>query len=344
MPEAQVSELGSAGFKPGYRPLVRRNKDGEYEFVTNQQGYVQMRSPRGLQVNSILRKDEWEELDRAVVEAVHQELNIVQDLRDAGLVQQLGGLGTMVSQVSVASERTAASVSMSGRTQGARDRVDKKQRSFPVPIIHAEYEVGIRELEASRRLGDALDDTEAREAGQVVGEKLESIAVDGESSIVISGAGIDGLTSISGRDTDTASNYGGGDFGTAGNGPKTVLGQISALAALNYRGPFGVYVANTQYWQLLTPFSNRDGNDLMDIENIPQVRFVKRNDTLAAGECVVVQLTKNVIDVAIAAEVMNREWRAEDEMAFYGKVMGAMVVRLKTDHAGNLGVSHATGA
>lgn len=344
MPKAQITELGDTGFKPGYRPLVRRKKDGTTEFVTNDAGYVQMSSPRGVTVNSLLRKDEWEELDRAVVEAVTQELNIVQDLRDNNLVQTLGGLGTMVSQVNVGSERTEAAVSMSGRSQGSRDRVEKLLRSFPVPIIHAEYEVGVRELEASRRLGDALDTTEAMAAGQVVAEKLETIAVDGESSIVISGDGIDGLTNISGRDTDTASNYGGGDFGTAGNGAKTVLGQISALAGKNYRGPFGVYVANTQYWELLTPLTNRDGNDLTDIQNIPQVQFVKRNDTLADGECVVVQLTRNVIDLAVAMETTNREWRAEDDLAFYGKVMGAMVVRIKTDYAGNVGVSHATGA
>lgn len=344
MPTAQVTEIGAAGFKPGYRPLVRQSKDGKHEFVTNESGLVVMQSPRGIQVNSLLRKDEWEELDRAVIEAVTQELNLIQDLRSQGLIQQLGGLGTLVSQVNVASERTEAEVSMSGRAQGSRDRVDKILRNFPVPIIHAEYEIGVRELEASRRLGDALDATEAMAAGQVVGEKIEEMGFDGDSGIVLAGDGIDGLTTATGIDTDTANNYGGGDFGTAGNGPKTVLGQIAALAANNYRGPFGVYVANTQYWELLTPFSNRDGNDLMDIQNIPQVSYVRRSDWLDDGECLVVQLTRNVVDLAIALETTNREWRAEDELAFYGKVMAAMVVRVKRDYAGNVGVSLATSA
>lgn len=359
-----VEQVSSPGLRPAvrivnqdaHREYMRRARAGglefnearnlqaqAYELMTNNQGFVQLWKPDGLTANSLLRKDEWEELDREVTEAVHQNLNIVQDLRDAGLVRVLGGPGTMVSQFNVASEKVIATTSMTGDTV-ERDRVEKRLRSWPVPVIHSEYKIGWRELDASRRAGDALDTTEAMESGVAVAEKLESMTVDGDSNIVVGGAGIDGLTSITGRDTDTATNYGGGDFGTALNGPKTVLGMISALAAKNYYGPFGVYVANTQYWQLLTPLANRSGSDLQSILDIPQVQFCKPNQTLAAGEVVLVQLTRNVIDVAIALDIMNREWRSGDELSFYGKVMGVMVVRIKLDFAGNIGVAHATGA
>ncbi len=357
------------GFQPGLQPLVIvRDRDAAneylqkirgdgitvneafvlrraaYEYATNRAGFVVCQNATGLQVHSLLKKDEWEELDAAIVEAVTRELNIVSDLRGLGLTQALGGLGTMVSQVAVGSEKVAASVSMSGRTAGDRDRVDSFLREFPVPIIHSEYEIGARELEAARRLGNAIDVTEATSSGIVVSEKIEDMVFDGETSILVGGATIPGLTTHSGRDTDTAANYGGGDFGTFGNGTQTILGMLSALAALNYRGPFGVYVSNTQYFEILTPSANRDGTDLSDIEAIPGVSFVRRSDFLPDGEVIVVQLSRTVIDIAVALEISNREWRSGDEMAFYGKVMGAMVPRLKQDFAGNVGVAHATGA
>ncbi len=368
MPATIISGT-STSFKPGFRPMpvILDKKSAEAYFAafklgnlkaneldalrkkafdvkTNKTGQVLLRRTDGLVINSLLRKDEWEELDRAVVLAVSAELNGIQDLRDAGLVQRLGGIGTQLSQLNVASEKFEATVSMSGRRAGARDRVDKILRSFPVPIIHSEYEIGIRELDASRRFGDSLDTTEAMESGKSVAEKQEEMLFSGNSSIVLGGNTILGYTNHGDRLTDTATNYGGGDWGTAGNGAKTVLGMISALAAIYYRGPFGVYIANTQYFEAQTPNANRDGNDLVDIERIPQVKFVKRSDWLSDENVVVVQLTKDVVDLAEALPAQNREWNSGDDMAFYGKVLAASVPRLKSNYADALGVCHATGA
>lgn len=366
---AQITLFDDLKTIPGLRPItVVKNKKKEAEFIVHlrsgdlkanelnalhgeafdmkvgKNGQVLLRHPNGMIVHSVMRKDEWKELDRDVVDAVRAELNGVQALRGRGLVQMLGGIGTQVTQISVASERTAASVTMSGRAQGNRDRVDKVMRQIPVPLIHAEYEIGIRELTASRTTGDALDTTEQRAAGAVVGEKIEEILFDGDASIVVEGDGIVGLTNHSGRDTDTATNYGGGDWGTAGNGAKTILGMISALKALFYRGPFGVFVANTQYFQAQTPNANRSGNDLTDILEIPGVEFAEPSDWLTDENVLLVSLSKNVIDLAIALEVQNRQWNAQDDMAFYGKVMASIIPRVKQDYAGNVGIAHATGA
>lgn len=369
MPQATITLSDAPKFNPGWRPIVIISDKGKasefrvaqrrgemkphelnalraeaFDVKVDKDGFVVCRTQRGLLVNSFLRKDEWEDLDRAVVEAVTMELNLVNDLRAAGLTRQLGGLGSMIAQWNVASEKVEAIVSMSGKAQGQRDRVEKRLQSVPVPIIHSEYEVGLRELEASRLLGDALDTTEAMASGVVVGEKIEEIFFDGETGIEWGGNTIFGITTITGRDTDTASNYGGGDWGTQGKGPLTILGMLSALAAKNYRGPFGVYVANTQYWQVQAPIATRSGNDLDDILNIPGVNYVRRSDLLSDGVVMVVQLTRNVIEIASAMPATNREWSAPDEMAFYGKVMEATVPIIKTDYNGYVGIAHCTGA
>jgi len=327
----------------GRRPLMQANADGQMEMIVNEEGFPVVGYRGGIAVHSLLRKSEWEELDRAVITMVKLRLQGIQDLRAAGLVQPLGGLGTMVSQWNVGSEKPLATISMDGRTRGNRDRVDKKLYGVPVPIIHDEYEIGARELEASRKLGNALDTTEAEESGSSVAEKLENILFNGDTSIVVDGAGIFGYTTLAARLTATAAAFGGGDFGTISNIQATFLGMLSGLAALRYHGPFGCYISNTQYHQMLAFYTDGSGQTaLARVQTLPQIQFVKPCDFLADGVLTMVQLTRNVVDVATALDVTNREWMSGDEMALHYKVLMAAVPRLKTDYAGHTGIAHAT--
>lgn len=328
----------------GRRPLMRVAGE-KPEMLVNSQGYPVLgyHPDTNLAIHSLLRKNEWEELDRAVIGMVKLRLIGIQDLRQRGLVQTLGGLGTMVSQWNVASEKPGATISMDGRTRGNRDRVDKKLYGVPVPIIHDEYEIGARELEASRRLGDALDTTEAQESAASVAETAEGMLFNGSSTVVVGGSTIYGYTTLPARTTGTAASFGGGDFGTISNIQPTFLGVIAALAAKRYHGPFGCYISNTQYIQMLANYTDGSGQTaLQRVEALPQIDFVKPSDMLTDGVMVVVQMTANVVDVAIALEETNREWSSGDQMALYFKVMMALSPRLKTDYAGNAGIAHVT--
>jgi len=327
----------------GRRPLVQKNAEGKLEMVCNAEGYPAVIKRGELMVHSLLRKQEWEELDAAVIAMVKLRLNGIQDLRENNLVQPLGGLGTMVSQWNVASEKPSATVSMDGRTAGNRDRVDKKLYGVPVPIIHDEYQIGARELEASRRLGDTLDVTEAQESAAAVAEELEDILFNGETSVVVGGSGIFGMTTLASRLTATAAAFGGGDFGTISNILPTFTGILSGLAALRYYGPFGFYLSNTQYFQMLAFYTDGSGQTaLARVLQLPQIKYVKPSDHLADGALTGMQLTKNVIDLATALDVTNREWTSGDEMSLNYKVMMAAVPRFKTDYSGHAGVAHAT--
>lgn len=304
------------------------------------------RRPRivnGLVTNSLLSQAEWQEFDQAVVRMVRQKAVGYARLRAAGLTHQLGGLGTLLSQWYVGSEHTTANSNMDGRTRGDKDRGDRKLYGVPVPITFKEYEISLRELEAARRLGNALDVFEAENAAEAVADKQESMLFNGDTNIVVGGSAIYGLTTHSARLTDTAANYGGGDFGTWGNGRKTLLGMISALSANRYYGPFGVFVANTQYNQLLGRATDGSGQTELDaIRTLPQIAFVEMGPKLADAATVMVQLTSNVIDIAVAQDITNLEWNSGDTMAAFFKVLAATIHRLKVDYAGNLGVCHAT--
>ena len=313
-------------------------------FVTNSRRPVEQ---NGLITNSVLDKREWAELDAAIIRAAKLRLNGLPDLRAAGLAEPVS-LATMMSQWRVASEKVAATVNMDGSSAVNLDRVDMKTYGVPVPIISSGYRIPLRVLMASRRLGEGVDVTEAIEAAAAVIEKEEDILFNGEASAEIGGVTIFGYTTVAARLADTATNFGGGDFGTLTNIFPTFLGMVSGLAARRYHGPFTCYVAPTQYIEMLSIYTDGSGQSaLQRVLSIPQIVSVKPADLLVTGSLVMAQLTDNVVDMVYAqelGEIDNREWEAPDGSAANFKVMAAMAPRLKTDYAGYTGIAHATGA
>lgn len=318
---------------------ILSNPDEFGAFVVN--GHRPLINKAGLVQNSILLKREWELLDAAIIRMVKLRQNAVADLRSRGLTWQTS-LAAYTAQWRVASEKVRPSVTMDGQTQAVSDRVDKKSYAVPIPIIHMDYMLPRRMLLASRTSGAELDTLEAEETAAAISEEGEYMLFNGNSSVVVGGNTIYGYITHGSRDTDTAANYGGGDFGTVGNGYKTMQGMVSALAAKRYHGPFGFYVAGTQYEQLNAYYTDGSGQtDLQRMLAHPKVEFVKPSDFLTTA-MVGVQFTRSVVDLAIAEEVQNVEWESGDGFSLFFKIYMAMVPRLKQDYAGNLGVAHAT--
>jgi len=298
---------------------------------------------RALASNAFLNREEWEILDKAVFEMAKLRLGAYQDLISAGL-KRTSSLAAWYSKWRVASERVAADVTMDFRTRLNEDRTDKKTYGVPIPIISAKYSLGRRELLSARAAGQQIETFEAQEATAAVVEKAEDILINGDTSVVVSGSSISGYRTLSARDTGTAASYGGGDFGTISNITGTFLGMLSALAALRYYGPFGCYIHNTQYHQMLEFYTDGSGQTALErVESLPQIKFVKPNDLMTtAGDLLMVQLTRNVVDVEVALTLENRRWEAPDGSAMFFVVMMSAVPRLKTDYQGNSGIAHAT--
>lgn len=322
---------------------LAQNALGSRPLINKKTGQVIIQNDRGLVMNSILRKDEWKELDDAVIQASRSRLNGVRILRERGLTKRLGGMGTLISQWHQASEMTPANVNMTGQSRGEQDQIDFNLAGVPVPVIFKDYGFGKRTLEAGRRMGNQLDTSNAFAASIVVAESLESMLFNG-SPVSLNGTNIYGLTNHPSRNTDTAGNYGGGDWGTATNIKSTIIGMMAAAAAAGFHGPYGVFVANNQYFQTLESISGTDETPLARVMALPGIEFVKPSDWLADGAVLLVQLTPDVVDIAIAEDIMTVEWVAGDTMSVNFKVLTIAVPRVKAEYAGKSGVVHATGA
>ncbi len=322
---------------------------GSRPIVNSKTGQVFINTPRGLRILSALRKDEWEELDTAVVNAAVKPLNVVSRLESAGLVRRFGGLGTLMAQYNKVSEMTEADVSLRAHSSSEKGRVDFSLASVPVPLIYKEYELDARELESARLLGNTFDTAHAEAAARVVGEKIEQIAISGYSGAALNGQTIYGLTNHPDRNADTAANFGGGDWGTITNVLPTISGMISAVKADNYYGPYGIFVASTQYNQAtMSYFTDGSGDTPADrIMRIPNVSFFEEAPWLADGNVLLVTLSTEVVQIGFVPSywpITNLEWSSGDGMALMFKVLSAFTIIVKSDYSGKSGIAHATGA
>lgn len=332
------SREGQAALAGGYRPVVNKRT-----------GEVMLRLGNGLMVNSTLKKDEWEELDSAVVQAATKPLNVAATLQRLGLVRRLGSIGTLTAQYNQVSEVTAANRSLTGTTAGQEDLPDYDLVGVPVPVIFKEFEIPMRTLTASRRMGDGLDLTAAVAAAKVVGESIEDLVITGDTTINLNGSSIAGLTSHSDRNTDTATNYGGGDWGTITNVVSTISGMIAAAEGDNYFGPYALFVATTQYGQASRAFfTDGSGDTPRDRAlRIPQLQLFEPAHWLSDGVAVLINLSRDVIELAYVDAyypVVNMEWTSGDGMVTSYKVMSVVTPIVKSEYSGKSGIVHCTGS
>jgi len=307
---------------------------------------VKVRTERGLVVNSLLRADEWARLTETVQNEGVSRLNGVAHLTARNLVYQVNSLGVLSTEWSQVTEMTAADVSMTGQAQAERGRVEFTQVGRPLPIVSKEFMIPTRQLEASRLMGNPLDTIHAGKAARVVAEKLEDMLFNGESNVVFDGYTLYGYTTETNINSDTAANYGGGDWGTVSNIVPTISGMINAAHGDNFFGPFVCYASTTQFNQASLSYYT-DGSGQTPAQRIRALDGIDAfypSDTLTDGYILLVQMTSDVVDWARYTDISVVEWMSADGMVGFFKVMAVAAPRVKSDGASQSGIVLATGA
>ena len=331
--EAWVQSSGALDLG-AMRPYLN-NRNQPVAHINGQERVVQ---------NALLRKYEWEQIDAAVLDVVRAPNVAVNDFLRLGLTQPLDGLGVTISTYEQLGDMTAADLNMNGEVRGEQDRVTFTPQNIPVPLIYKDFQLSLRHLEASRRgQGSALDTTQARVATRRVQDRVDDMIFNGETKQLGANV-IYGLTNKPEALAKTAANCGGGDFGTSGNAYKTINGAIGFLQALGYAGPFGAYLARTQYSQGNALISNTAVSELSAIvSQIPGLSFLKPADKLTDGYMCVWQLSPDVADLAIAQDVTPVQWEGLGGFLIDFRIFTALTVRVKHDSNGSCGVINVSG-
>lgn len=292
--------------------------------------------------NAVLMYEEWLELDRVVIKAAVDRLTGVADLISKGLTHSLGSIGLTVSQWDRVSDMTAANVSMSGTTKGQQDTPDFLPQSVPVPVVHKEFVLNLRRLEASRILGEALDTTAGDLAGRLVAEGSEDILFAG-STINVGGAALYGYTTHPNRNTVALAVQWTNGVKTGAQILADVQSMLAAARADNYYGPFTLYIPSEYEGKLDDDFNpaTSDSRTIRDrLLLLAGVAEIKVADRLLNHNVLLVQMTKDVVDMAIAQDVNTVQWEVDGGMQVRFKTMAVWAPRIKSDYSGKSGVVH----
>jgi uncharacterized linocin/CFP29 family protein len=296
-----------------------------------------------LRTNATLMYDEWRYWDRTVLEVVRARMVGIADLFNAGLVFDLpNALGHTVLSWQRMSDMTGADVTMSGISEAENDRLTFDLVNMPIPIIHKDFNMNVRELAASRNGGMPLDTAQISYATKVVTERIEQILFNGTTNLGAN-ATIYGYTTTPTRLTGSVTASWALSATTGASILGDVLAMIGAANAQNMYGPWQIYVGTAAFVNLGNDFkANGDRTTLERLLAVPGVAGIKAAPWLggAAGQVVMVQMTREVVDLVNGFQPTVVEWESHGGMVTHYKVMAIQVPRMRTDQNTAKGIIH----
>ena len=303
-----------------------------------------------------LRKEDWIEMDRAVLTAARQRLRAWADLRAANSYGGFNGMAKMTLEYEAMSDPGEAIVDMDGITEGRTDNPLFKLRSIPLPITHSDFWFSERRLNVSRN-STPLDTTMAEAAARRVAEKIEKTTIGEETGVTYgtesAGYGahdgdseVYGYTNFTARLTKT--NF---TAMTTTNGPTSYNEILVALTQLydnRFYGPFMLYHSIDWTTYMNTPFTTSGGNHpgetlrTMLLKN-PDIMDVRRLDFLDNTQTLIfVQMTADVARAINGMDITTVQWPSIGGLRQNYKVMAIQVPQLRHDYNGRCGILHGT--
>jgi uncharacterized linocin/CFP29 family protein len=332
----------------GLRPYVGPNGRS---FVTLQKNGSRIAVP----VHNVatLRRDDWKIIDDAVVKAAKPRLKAVADLRSQGLQFVIpNGMGKTVLETATQSDVDAASVSMEGLVQGQNDRPLFGLTNLPLPIIHKDFFLSLRQLQASRNGGSPLDTTIAELSARRVAEEAEKLLL-GVSTVAdqyaFGGGTIYGLTDHPNRNTKTMTAP-----TASGWAPATTVQEVLEMRLQlqndNHFGPYRIYCSKAWDVYLDDDYSSAKGDltlrgrlrQISEIQDVVTLDYLDEAGT--AYVMIVVQMTSDVVRMVIGMEITTVQWETMGGMQLNFKIMAIMVPQVRVDYGNSSGIVHGTTA
>lgn len=295
-----------------------------------------------LRTQDYLPRDSWVQFDNAIISIARQELIGVGDLISRGLTYNVpNALGVTRIEWQRTGDLGPAEMNMAGVTEGRNDRPEMDTVHMPLPIIHKDFWINIRQLEASRNAGMPLDTTMAEVCTRKISERIESMLFLGDTSLGTNNV-IYGYATA--PDRVTGSTTASWATATGDQILDDVIAMIGAAKAKEMRGPFLFYVNYAAMSNLGNDYkAESDKTILQRILEIPGVAGVKESYYIPNGDTVIgVQLTRDVVDIVDGIQPTMVQWDSLGGFRKNFKVLAIMVPRVKSTFAKQSGIIHYT--
>jgi len=288
-----------------------------------------------------LRRDEWKQLDAAIMEPARFRLGGIQDLIDKGLTFNLGNaMGTTVLEWHDVSDAMEASLTMDGVSRGNGDRPVYQHNYLPIPIVHVDYEINARVLASSRSLGNPLDTTSAERAARKVLEKLEAMLFsdttysfgekDSRSKNTI-------YSYLNHPDNNLVTLT--HSWSAAGTTAAEILADVMNMKTASvddyHYGPWMLYIPSAYDAKLDEDYGSTGTTNTLTIRDrilkIAGITGIKVVDTLATDHVLLVQMTPDVVRLVRGMGLQNVEWETEGKFVTKYKVLTIQVPQIRSD-------------
>lgn len=290
--------------------------------------------------NAALLRDEWIEIDKVVQKISRERLVGAGDLLSKGLTYNLTNpMGKTVFEYQDMDDPGQAQLSMDGATQGQGDRPNFLTKYLPIPIIHSDFTIGQRALEASRNSGDALDTTIVEAHTRRVIEKLEDMLFT-DTTYAFGGGTIYSYLNFTSKNSVAITANWDAAGKTGAQILTNVLAMISASIAAKHYGPWVMYIPTAYQTKLsedyTTGYPKSIMQRLMEIEGITAIRVA---DRLTANKVLLVQMTSDVVRLINGFSPKVIQWSSQGGMIHHFKVMAIQVPQMRADQNGNSGIT-----
>jgi len=292
--------------------------------------------------NATLRREEWLSLDQAVVEAARTRLNGIQDLRDHGLIYNLGdAMATTVLASENSNDPFVAQLSMEALSKGKNDRMNYETTYTPIPILSVDYQIGARALANSRKLGNPLNTDQAASAARAVSLLAEQMLFT-NTSYTFGGGTIYSYLNHPNINSVSLSLAWDSSSDMANKILDDVRSMKQALINDNMHGPYMIYVPTAYETVLDDDYGSTGENSTLTIRErilkTDKLEGLKVVDTLPANTVVMVQMTSDVVRLIDGLPIQNIQWGQEGNMVNKYKVIAIQVPEIRATQDGKSGV------
>lgn len=285
-------------------------------------------------------KDAWGQWDKEGVEVARDVLAVFNDLSS---LSKATDLSVLVSYFQTVSDSGQVNISLDGIGKAKTDQPVIDYHGTPLPIIDSQMSIGWRQMLQIQRAGGNYTSAGSNNHFRKVAEKLEDLALNGDSTIKVGSDQLYGLRNHPERNTDTH----GFDLNgaTGAEWLEAVLAGLAKQHAANFRSPSTVYLNwDDWFYASATDFSTLYPNKtiLQRISEIAGVSFVPASK-VPVSEMLFVCKRRDVVEVLNGMPITSRpKMRLNPEDDYVFQFMAAAALEIKFDAKGQCGITQVT--
>lgn len=289
----------------------------------------------------------WQFFLDTVVEEIALRIGLVDDLLAAGLgfdVPMAMGKTELVFEK--VGDMQGAEVSMDGMARSRNDALGFTDGKVPNPIIHKDFFLTRRQIDAAGTSPESLPTTQLRVATRKVLEKRDDLALNGGGPVV-DGNQAYGILNHPDRIIQTYSAGAWSDPSVTG--PDIVKDLNAAMQASRdngHYGPWNLYIPNTYQGRLTEDYAQNYPKSIrarlaeLQEDDGNSIRTIRVLDQMPAGEAALVELRPETVQVGDGEPPQPIQWDIHGGMGVNFKVFAIQTVVVKSQVSKKTGIVH----